>query len=88
MEIRNKTNRPLRIPLPAGKRLHLGPAKTAKIVPKSLEHPPVKALLDSGEIEVVVGGRNQSATSSSNGSGAGGSQASPSSGGVRHTGDR
>ncbi|MDF1798257.1 MAG: hypothetical protein P1V81_03705 [Planctomycetota bacterium] len=87
MEIRNLTTRPLRIPLPGGKSLHLGPRKVAKIVPKSLEHPPVKELLEAETIEVVVGGRTKGANTT-NPSGPSGSQSGPSAGGVRHTGDR
>jgi hypothetical protein len=88
MEIRNLTARPLRIPLPAGKTLHLGPHKVSKIVPRSLEHPPVQALLESAQIEVVVGTRTKGANSTNPSSGTNGPQAGPSSGGVRHTGDR
>jgi len=88
MEIRNKTQRPLRISLPGGKRLHLGPARTAKIVPKSLEFPPVKALLDAGEIEVVVGGRIKGVAQTSASSGPSSAQGGHAAGGVRHTGDR
>ena len=33
MEILNKTKRPLRIPLPGGKRLHLAPGKTGRSHP-------------------------------------------------------
>ena len=41
MDIINKTNKPLSIPLPGGKKLFLGPRKTGQITPKALEHPPV-----------------------------------------------
>ena len=45
MEIRNKTRLPLRVPLPGGKKLHLGPGQAGQVTPKALEHPPLKALL-------------------------------------------
>lgn len=56
--IRNKTHRPLRVPLPQGKVLHLGPLKSGQIS-DDLDHPPLKKMLDAGELEVVDHGRNQ-----------------------------
>lgn len=57
MDILNKTKRPLSVPLPGGKKLHLGPGRTGQIRPDALEHPPLKELVDSGDVEVVGGGR-------------------------------
>jgi len=88
MEIINKTKRPLRIPLPGGKKLHLGPGKTGQIAPKAADHPPLKKLLDEEEIEIVGEGRSQGTGGSSGSTGTSSSQGGPSSGGVRHTGDR
>jgi hypothetical protein len=87
MEISNKTKRPLRVPLPGGKKLHLGPGRTGQIAPKAAEHPPVKALLDAGDLEIVGKGRSQG-TGSSGGSGLKSSEGGGAGGGVRHTGDR
>jgi hypothetical protein len=56
--IRNATQRPLRVPLPQGKVLHLGPKQTGK-VGDHLEHPPLKKMIDAGEIEVVGDGRQE-----------------------------
>lgn len=56
--IRNATQRPLRVPLPRGKFLHLGPKQTGK-VSGDLEHPPLKKLIEAGEIEVVGEGRHE-----------------------------
>ncbi len=87
MEIRNTTQRPIKVPLPGGKRLFLGLGGTGQIAPKAGEHPPVKALIDSGDLEVLDGGRSK-------GSGGGGSGISSSqgdgsgSGNIRRTGDR
>ena len=54
MDITNKTRKPLRLPLPGGKRLFLGPGKTGQVSPKALEHPPLVKLLEAGDrIEVV-----------------------------------
>ena len=87
MEIRNTTKRPIKVPLPGGKRLFLGLGGTGQIAPKAAEHPPVKALIDSGDLEVLGGGRSKGG-----GSGDGGISSSQSEGGgggnIRRTGDR
>jgi hypothetical protein len=51
--ISNKTRAPLSIPLPRGKKLHLGPGKTGDIAATALEHPPVKKLVEAGSIEIL-----------------------------------
>jgi hypothetical protein len=51
--ISNKTHRPLSVPLPRGKTLHLGPGKTGQVSSKDVEHPPLKKLVDAGEIEIL-----------------------------------
>ncbi len=86
--ISNKSRRPLTVPLPGGKKLHLGPGKTGQITPKALEFPSVKKLLDAGEVEVTRDDRARTR-------GLGGVEASRApgrdrraSGGIRHTGDR
>lgn len=83
----NKTRRPLVVPLPGGKKLRLGPLKTAEVSPKALEHGPVKALIEAGEIEASA------ANTRSSGSGGGAGRIQPSdgprsSGTIRHVGDR
>jgi len=88
MEIRNKTKRPLRVLLPAGKKLHLGPGGTGQVVPKALEHPPLKKLIEAGEIEVLDVGTTQGKAAGTRSSGSDPSQAGGGAGGVRHTGDR
>ena len=89
MEIKNTTKRPLKVPLPGGKRLFLGLGGTGQIAPKAAEHPPVKELVDKGDLEVLDGGRSKGSGSGSSG-GISSSQGdgSGSGGGVRHTGDR
>lgn len=87
MEITNKTKRPLRIPLPGGKKLHLGPGKTGQVTPKALESPALEKLIEEGEIEVAVGGRTRSA-GGSDGGGSGPSQTDSGGGSIRRTGDR
>jgi len=50
--IKNITKTPLRVPLPADKRLFLGPGKSSQITPKAAKHPPLKELIESGEVEI------------------------------------
>ena len=52
--VTNKTAKPLSIPLPRGKTLHLGPRKSGQISSHDLEHPALKRLVDAGAIEIVA----------------------------------
>jgi hypothetical protein len=49
----NVLSPPLNVPPPGGKRLFLGPGKEGKIRARATEHPPVAALVEIGEFEVV-----------------------------------
>ena len=49
----NKTQRPLGVPLPHGKTLHLGPRKTGQVPSSAVEHPGFRKLVDGGEIEII-----------------------------------
>lgn len=51
--VSNKTKRPLSVPLPRGRTLHLGPGKTGQISSNEIEHLPLKKLVDAGELEIV-----------------------------------
>ena len=51
--IKNTTKKPLSVPLPGGKRLFLGPGKDGQIGAKADGHPPVVALVEAGELEIV-----------------------------------
>jgi len=51
MDIINKTKKPLKIPLPGGKKLFLGPGKTGQVNAKALKHPPLVKLIESGDVE-------------------------------------
>ena len=51
--IKNTTKKPLSVPLPGGKKLFLGPGKEGKIRARADEHPPVVALVEAGELEIV-----------------------------------
>ena len=50
--IKNKTNRPLRVPLPRGKTIHLGPGKSGQISTEAAEHAGLKKLIEAGEIDL------------------------------------
>jgi hypothetical protein len=51
--IRNKTRKPLKVQLPGGRFLHLGPAKTGQVSDQAAEQPSFQKLLERGEIEIV-----------------------------------
>ena len=86
--ITNKTQKPLSISLPGGKKLRLGPLKSGEISPKAIDHPPVQKLIKTGEVEVVEpahkprrgSGGTKGSLPSSSGQGHGA--------GIRKTGDR
>jgi hypothetical protein len=52
----NKTRAPLKVPLPRGKSLHLGPNKTGQIADGAAEHAAVKKLVEAGKLEIFDGG--------------------------------
>jgi hypothetical protein len=86
--VSNKTQRPLSVPLPNGKTLHLGPGKTGQITARAVEDPRLKKLVDAGEIEIF--GEDARPTA---GPGAGGRRRSSMHGhtsgsGIRRSGDR
>ncbi|MFT5286855.1 MAG: hypothetical protein ACI8TQ_003030 [Planctomycetota bacterium] len=37
-----------------GKKLFLGPGKSGQITPKAVDHPPLQALVESGELELIA----------------------------------
>ena len=51
--VRNKTAKPVRVPLDGTHFLHLGPHKTGQIADRVIERPAFQALVERGEIEVV-----------------------------------
>jgi hypothetical protein len=50
--IKNKTNRPLRVPLPRGKTVHLGPAKSGQITSEAAEYAGLKKMIEAGDLEL------------------------------------
>ncbi len=59
-EIRNATHEPLRVPLPQGKVLHLGPRHTGQVPVSALDHPPFKQMVEAGRVEIVGDGAPES----------------------------
>jgi hypothetical protein len=49
------TQLPVRVPLPGGKTLHLGPAKTGQISDQAAEGRAVSRLIEQGTIELLGG---------------------------------
>jgi hypothetical protein len=86
--INNKTRKPLSIPLPRGKTLHLSPGKSGQIAAKDAEHPALKKLVEAGEIEVVDDGPRSSGGGDGGGRGGTPMQGYGSSSSSRRSGDR
>lgn len=51
--ITNKSRKPLKVPLPGGKFLHLGPLKSGQIADGAADAPAIKRLIKAKEIEIV-----------------------------------
>ena len=60
-EIRNKTSKPVRVPLQQGKTLFLGPAQTAQVTDKAVELAKFQKLVADGIIELVGDGERVTA---------------------------
>lgn len=89
MDILNKTPRPLKISLPRGQVLRLGPRMTGQISAKAVEHEAVKKLLEEGVIEIVGDGGTKGTGGTAQCGGTGPSQSGSSGGGaMRRSGDR
>ncbi len=88
MDISNKTNRPISVPLPRGKKLFLGPGKAGQVTAKAAAYPPLLKLVEAGDLEFdETGGRHNRASRYAP-SARIGSQASGPTGNIRRTGDR
>ena len=58
--VTNKTRAPLKVPLPRGKSLHLGPGKSGQIRDEDSDHAGLKKLVEGGKLEVFDGGHQES----------------------------
>ena len=85
--VTNKTPRPLTVPLPRGKKLHLGPLKTGQITTEAADHAALKKLVDAGEIEISEEQLGTSGPSGGPGRGRG-AEGHAHGGGNRRSGDR
>ncbi len=87
MEITNKTKKPLSVPLPAGKKLFLGPGKSGQITQKASVRPAVVKLVEAGDVEISEEGAQRQG---GGGSGSGISSVSRDgrSGAMRQSGDK
>ena len=65
--VRNLANKPLAVPLPGGRKLHLGPAQRGEISDQAATHPPLLALVTAGELEVGEGGPHHASSTASSG---------------------
>ncbi len=66
--ILNKTTRPIKVPLPLGKSLHLGPRKSGEIATKAVDHPPLAKLVAAGDLEIIGDGSQVDSHKASSGS--------------------
>jgi len=60
LTIHNKTQHPIRVPLPGHKILHLGPEQSGEIADDAASFEPLARLVQAGEIE--IGGHQLEAT--------------------------
>jgi hypothetical protein len=51
--IANKTRKPIRVPLPGGKVLHLGPGAEGTVSFAAIDHAGLRALVEAGAVEVL-----------------------------------
>lgn len=86
--IRNKTRRPLNVPLPGGKKLFIGPGNTADVAANAVDGARFKALVEAGDIEVLSEESRSSGGAASSKPGRPGLLGHTSGGSMRRSGDR
>ena len=87
-DIRNTTTKPLRVPLPKGSILHLGPKADGQVGENALDHPPFKKLVEAGDVEVLGEGERESRHPIKEGKGHAETHGHTHAGGVHPSGDR
>jgi hypothetical protein len=86
--VTNKTRKPLSVPLPRNKTLHLGPGKTGQISSEAAQPPQLRKLVDAGEIEVFDDGPGPSGGGVGDGKGRPSFHGHPARSGSHRSGDR
>ena len=86
--IKNTTTAPIRVPLPQGKLLFLGPRKTGQIADPAAEHPALVKLIEAGKLEVVDDGAQGAAAATSGSASQASTQGKGLNAGLRKAGDR
>lgn len=87
MKISNKTKKPLSVPLPAGKKLFLGPGKSGQITQAAASRPAMVKLLEAGDVEISEEGAKRQGGGNS-GSGISAAAGHGGSGAMRQSGDK
>lgn len=54
--VKNTAKRPLVVPLPQGKKLHLAPNQTGQISAHDIDHPPLAKMVEAGQLEILGDG--------------------------------
>ncbi len=88
MDVTNKTKLPVKVKLPGGKILRLGPGNTGQITPKAAAHPPVQKLVEEGVLEISDGDGGSSKNEQNSGGGTKTSGGFSGGGNIRRTGNR
>jgi hypothetical protein len=86
--IRNRTVRPIKVPLGGGKFLRLGPGMQGQIGDRALKAEAVRRLIEAGEIEVAFGPDNPLSGSGKAGGAHAATHGHPPKTTVKHRGNR
>jgi len=84
----NQTRKPLSVPLPRGKILHLGPARSGQVSSEAAEHPSLRKLVEAGTLAVVDEGATSSGAATGRRKGPPSFHGHAVGGGGRRSGDR
>jgi hypothetical protein len=87
-EVTNKTNKPLSVPLPGGKKLHLGPGKTGQVAANAVDAAAVKKLVEAGAIDISQDDAQRTGTAALGRGGRKVGEGHSAGGAMRRSGDR